>query len=327
VPLSLHAILAYAMVALMISALVIGSVPPVRRRFKSVGRWFVIAGAAAFFPLITTGILAHCRHVWTAAAVENSPPNLPWYRLTRDAAAAIPPWQSRSITWHAWLGGFLTAILVVGWLVRDKLCRWLTPKCANALGPVLGIIAFLVLATGYGLARHSPREIQATTLTPPSSDRDWDDPAGQSQSLLPATRAHLFALGLALSSGIALIGLALQPDTKPKTITTAAILTCALLASSIATSLWLTTAWQPARFPSLLRQPRDLAHLLTSLCAILLTAALARTARRHCLPRLAGAFALLLAAHLGLTALILYDGSHRASPLWRFHRPFVQLNS
>ena len=327
VSLSLHAIIAYAMVALLMGALAIGNVPRVRRRFESVGRWFTVAAGATFLPLITTGMLVHCQHVWTAAAVENSPPNLPWYGLTRDAAATLPPWQSRAMTWHAWLGRFLTAILVVGWLIREKLCRWVTRKNANAWGPVLGAIAFFALATGYGLARHSHRPIDTTVDTSPRSDRGWDDDdaAGESQSLLfAARRAHMLLLGLALFSGIALIGLATHRDTKPEPIRATAIFGCALFACSLAASLWLTTAWQAARLPSLLRQPRDLAHLLTAICALAVTAALIRRPQRPWRPRLATALALLLALHLWFTVLILYDGSHRASPLWRFHRPFVQ---
>ena len=301
-PLTLHGILAYALFGFLLIGTVIANVPPLRRRFGSAGRWLRLTAAALFCPLMTTGMLAHCERQWAAAAVESAPPNLPWYRLSRDAAAVTPAWQSPAIAWHVWLGATLTAILVMSWLARRRLQPWLTPRRADIAGPILGCLAFVVLVTGYTLARHDPRATHS--------------------SALPAI--YMLFLGLTLFFAVVLIGLALHPHPKPRPIAKAAIAACIPLAAALATNLWLTTAWQPARLPALAQQPRDLAQLLTGLCALPATAAVAWTTRGRWRTGLATVLALLVALHLWFTALVLYDGSHRASPLWRFHRPFVQ---
>jgi hypothetical protein len=232
-------------------------------------------------------MLAHCEHVWTAAEVEEVPPNVAWYRLSRGASAV----NSR---WHVSLAAGFTAVIIAGWVTRNRIQRWMSARQA-VIGPVLGIVSFIVIATGYSLARRSPHAL--------------DSP-------FPLV-AQLLLLGLALSSAMAL-----TLDTKRRTIVP--LVSCALLASATAAQLWVTTAWQLARFPALLRQPRDLAQILTAIFAIGAIVALARVTRPRWRTGIAAAPALLLGAHLWFTALILYDGSHRASPLWRFHRPFVQ---
>src|SRR5688572_1766642 len=114
--------------------------------------------------MVTTGMLAHCEREWAAAAVEYSPPNLPWYHLNRDAAAVTPAWQSPATAWHVWLGATLTAILVICWLARQRFLRWLTRSRANITGPFVGIVAFIVLVTGHTLARHAPQATHSSFL-------------------------------------------------------------------------------------------------------------------------------------------------------------------
>jgi hypothetical protein len=302
VPVTLHGILAYAITASLVVGLAIGNVPPLRRRFGFAWRWIAIATAALIFPMLTTGMLAHCQRIWAAADVEDAQPNLPWYRLTRDAAGVTAAWQSPMIAWHVWLGATVIAMVVMSWLGRHRLQRWLTSSRANIAGQFVGTVAFIVLVTGYTLARHTPH--------------------AASFALLPAI--YMLFLGFCLFFAVVLVGLVLPADPKPRQITAMAIATSLLLGAALATNLWLTTAWQPARFSALLRQPRDLAQILSALSGIATIAALVRLGRARWRTCLAATLALLLAAHLWFTALILYDGSHRASPLWRFHRPFIQ---
>jgi hypothetical protein len=296
--------LAYAATALLAAGGLAALFTKADAKYRRIGRWLVFSAVLALPPIVTTGMLAHCRQVWHAAEVEAAPPNLPWYRLTRHAARSGMPFHTAAIQRHAWLGAAVTvalALAVAGYIRKRP--RWRDQTLVAGA-------AFLTVA------------ILATVATG-TSIRTPDDPV----TLTSAVHVHLILTGLALSAAGLVLVLYLRPEVDPPTLRRAAVLAIAILFISIGLSLFITTAWQPRRLPALFRQPRDAAYLLVSIAAIVVLDAILWAAARH--PNrwkltLAAPLAVLLAAQLWLATLILYDGSHRGSQTWRFHRPFVQ---
>jgi hypothetical protein len=322
---SLHGLLAYGSVVPLLIVAVAGVFARRSRRSEVAGLCAVIVAGILLLPVITTGMFAHCTRVWRAAGIELIPPNLPWYRLARDAGA--PAWESSAIAWHVWIGGAMAGILVFAWVGWPWIGRCATMKRMALVGPILGIVAFAALSTGFGLGRHGAVPPAAGAAAPPWSAGEWDDPASIGDSLVVPLYVHVLATGLSLSAGMAVIGLALRPQTSRKTLAITASCAAVALVLTAAAELWLVTNWQPARFVSLLRQPRDAAYLTVSLVAIGVLASLlwaSRRGRNRITIASVIALGILLAATFWFLALTLYDGSDRASDLWRFQQPYVQ---
>ena len=299
-----HAILAYATTALLAPVCLAAFFGKTSEKYRRIVRLLFIAGVLALPPVLTTGVLAHCRQVWAAARVEEAPPNLPWYRLTRDASRPDTQFQGAAIARHAWLGAAVTVALVLtvaGYTLSKQRPDFRTRAAGAA---ILSIVVLVTAATGM-----------------------WIRGVGDPVPLSAAVYAHTILTGLALSAGGLVIVMCLTRHTEPARLRNAAVLAIIILFLCVGAWLFVSTGWQPRRLPALLRQPRDAAHLLAGVAAIVVLDAIlwaaARQKRRWTLA-CAAVLAILLAAQLWLATLILYDGSHRGSEVWRFHRPFVQ---
>jgi hypothetical protein len=319
----LHAALAYGAVGLLLIAAVVGAIARRSRKVNQFGIWMVTIVGIVLAPIVTTGMLAHCARAWRSAGVETIPPNLPWYRLSGDANPA----DSQATAWHAWIGGGMVALLAVGWVAWPKIGRSLPGRRMTCAGAILGIVAVVILASGYGVARHWGLPHPTSSAPPPWGIGEWDDPAGGGDDLVVPLRVHVLVAGLSLSAGLAVIGLAVRARTPRRTIGITAACAMVAFASGAGVEVWLTTGWRAARFAALLRQPRDAAYLAAALLSASVVGLLlwgSRRGRRRVTTGSAIALGVVMAAQLWFAALILYDGSYRGSERWRFHKPFVQ---
>jgi len=92
------------------------------------------------------------------------------------------------------------------------------------------------------------------------------------------------------------------------------------------TGLWIAArSWE--QFRPLLTQPRDAVHLALTLAiaiATLVVALVPQGTPRRRRTMIAAVVLLVLAAQAWVGALMLFDGSDGAAPLWRFRPPTIQ---
>jgi hypothetical protein len=307
----LHAMIAWAVAGLVLAGGLVLSLARGNTRWRAVGRRITLVAALGAIPVAATGMVAQCERIWQSADVEDVPPNLPAYRLARHAD---------SVAWHASIGAVAAALVIVGVLASKMLRGRTVALAATALAVTLAlamVTALLIPRSG----QTAPREIPAW------GDGGWDDPGSGGDSNIRVIQVHMLLLGAGMSAAVATIAMCCgspAPRNRLKLAATAAI---TLLVLAIGINLWTTTRWQSSRIAALIVQPRDAAYLITGVVAIAALVALVSVhgrGWRRATMAFASIVPLLLLAQLWLAALILYDGSYRGSPIWRFHRPFVQ---